>query len=257
MGTQLEIMPLTVVEYMPFPGKVGRGRAVAENGVRYVVKADNGDRRVCATEWICTAIAESLGIPVPQSKVLRMRDGRLVFGSELMSNKMTDLEVSALLLAGQRGNGTIIPNLRELLSQIFALDLLIGNHDRHSENYMVSLEVSEDRTTRLGNLRAFDFESANLLNAKRLPPPMTPLSNTMRNSRLIRAQHGFSAGHAQDVLTRFEKGRDFIMDKATAGLPSAWLPDTERASLFKLVQSAGFEREIAMLHQGLGDGSSL
>ncbi|MDB5529200.1 MAG: hypothetical protein JWR51_2303 [Devosia sp.] len=253
MATQLDLIPLTIVEYQPFPGKPGKGRAVSDTGVAYFVKSDN-DIHCCATEWVSNHVAEALNLPVTQTKVLQFPDGKLVVGSELMTNRLPDYQVGALLLRGERPNDLYLPALNELLSQIYALDLALGNHDRHEENYLVSIETSDDGR-RTGNLRPFDFESADILRRTEIRLPMNPTSNTMRKSKVILDIHGFSAGPADQLLTRFRQGREFIMDGAIRGLPKEWLPVSQRDAFMARVASKQFGDEILKLQQGLKDGT--
>lgn len=254
MATQLDLLPLPIVEFQPFPGKPGKGRAVAENGVAYFVKRDN-DLPYCATEWVSNYIAEALNLPVAQAKILQFPNtGELVFGSELMTNRLADHQVGALLLRGERPNDLYMPALRDLLSQIYALDLALGNHDRHEENYLVSIETGDDGR-RTGNLRPFDFESSDILRRDRIRLPMNPTSHTMIKSRVIRTIHGFNTAPANLLLTRFHQGREFIMDGATRGLPREWLSGSNRDALLARVASTQFGDEILQLQQGLSDGT--
>ena len=254
MATQLDLIPLSIVDYMPFPDKPGKGRAIADNGVAYFVKSDN-DIHCCATEWISRYVAEALNLPVTQGKVLQYR-GKLVVGSEYMTNRLPDHQVGAMLLRGERPNDLYVPALRDLLSQIYALDLALGNHDRHFENYLVTIEQSDDGR-RTGNLRPFDFESADILRRSEMRLPMNPRSHTMLSSRMMRAIHGFNIDSADAILTRFRQGREFIIEGAVRGLPNEWLAATPRREFMVRVASKRFENEIIQLQQGLRDGTLL
>jgi hypothetical protein len=169
MATQLDLIPLAIVEFQPFPGKPGKGRAIADNGLAYFVKSDN-DIHCCATEWVGNYVAEALNLPVAQTKVLQLPDGKLVVGSEFMTNRLADHQVGALLLKGERPNDLYVPALRDLLSQIYALDLALGNHDRHAENYLVSIETADDGR-KTGNLRPFDLSPPTSFDARRSDCP--------------------------------------------------------------------------------------
>ena len=253
MAAQLDLLPSIVVEYPPFPNKVGKGRAIADNGLAYVVKADN-DLHRCATEWVGTYIAEALNLPVPQTKILQLPNGELVFGSEMMTNRLPDHQVASLLLQGKVPNDLYLPAIGDLLSQIHALDVFLGNHDRHEENFLISLETAADGR-RIGNVRPFDFESSDILRRQSLRLPMNPASNTIKTGRVIRAVHAFNTRPVSQMLTRLRQGREFIIDSATRGLPKEWLSVTQRDTLMKRVASAQFERELVQLEQGLNDGT--
>jgi hypothetical protein len=186
-----------------------------------------------------------------------MPRGELVFGSELMSNRLADYELGALLLRGTRSNGLHTVDLRGHLSKIYALDLVLGNHDRHQGNFLMTVEWSADSSTRSGHLRPFDFESSDVVKPRSGRLPMNPTSSTVRTGRLIREVHGFDSRPATQMLTQLAKGREFIFERATNGLPEEWLSDTERTKLLERVSSESFALEIDQITQGLSDGTYL
>jgi hypothetical protein len=260
MTLQLESFPCIATSFMPYAVKktaYAIGRAVGEDGLAYIVKSNVGDRPVCATEWICNSLAESLNLPVAPSKVLKLPNGELVFGSAEYSHRVPDHELGQLLLTNTRPNDLHVSELSSLLSRIYAFDLFIGNYDRHLNNFLMSFEQSDDRTTRTGNLRLIDFDSADVVTRHSIRLPMAQASNTVRDARSIRKVHQFDNQPVAAMLTQLAKGREFMFERAMYGLPTEWLSANERASLLDRVRSEPFGKQIAQLEQGLGSGTYL
>lgn len=260
LASQLESFPCVVVSYQPFPKPetaYAKGRAIGEDGVAYIIKANSGGVPICANEWISTGLAESLHLPVAPCKVLKMPDGELVFGSAELTNRLPDHELAALLVGGVKPNGLIVHDLTSILSRLHAFDLFVGNYDRHLSNYLMSLEWSDDRTTRIGNLRAIDFDAADIVTRGNIILPMHGRTNTMVASKLIRETHPFANQPVTQMLTQLRKGREVMFEQAMYGLPSEWLSDTDRSALLKKVASESFASEIHQLEQGLSNGSYL
>lgn len=254
MAEQLESFPCLVREFKQFDGKPGRGRAIGEDEVEYFVKC-NRDRPVCAIEWICTSLADSLNIPVPKRRVMKMPNGDLVFGSQSIGDALPDHELGQILQSGVIPNGLSVGDMKGLLARILAFDLFIGNHDRHFGNYLFALQHSVDGTTRTGVLNAFDFESADVLTREKIRLPMNGTSQTVRDGRIIQKAFAFDLRAASQTLTLLRKGREFMFERAMYGLPEEWLSARQRTDLLGRVRSASFEAEIMQLEQGLGDGS--
>jgi hypothetical protein len=170
---------------------------------------------------------------------------------------LSDYELGELLCTGYRPNDLQIGNLRGVLSRLYAYDLFVGNHDRHLENFLMSIDYADEKSTRTGYLQAIDFDSADIVTRTEIRLPMVPSSNTMKAARRIRQAHQFDNQQADDLLTRLVKGREFMFEQAMYGLPKEWLSDTDRLALLDRVRSERFERQIRQLQQGLGNGSYL
>lgn len=256
---QLESFPCRVVEYQPFPRQFSayaNGRAVGEDGLPYIVKGFGGPSSVPATEFLCTSLAEFLNLPIAPFKVLVMPNGELVFGSEILPACLTEVEQVQVLFSDASKNDLVLPSLRPLLSQLYAFDLIIGNVDRHPSNFLFSIE-STTENTRMARLRALDFDQADLVTRDRITLPLSPNSHTVTTARLIRNVHTFDSKSAVDMLTRFDRGREVMVERALLGLPTEWLSSRDRDNLMKKVGAAAFSSEIGQLQQGLSNGDYL
>lgn len=260
MSMQLESFPCIIRSYQPLPKQLtahAHGRAIGEDGIAYIVKGKGLNDPACVNEWICTSLAQALHLPVAPAKVLQMPNGDLVFGSGEMSHRLTDLEVGDLLATGNKPNNLFIPDFPGLLSRLYAFDLFVGNYDRHLQNYLISLELSDDRSTRTANIRAIDFDTADIVTRDTLQLPMHPKSNTVATGRTVRKSFRFDNQSVSDMLTRLKKGREFMFEQAMYGMPEQWLPNSQRIRLLDRVAGSSFEQQITHLEQGLINGTYL
>ena len=87
MQQELMLFPLDIVnEYPPSEQTADYcGEVEAVDGSRYYVKNDSHGKCVRASEWICTKLAEEVGIAGASPALIRTLDGRLLFGSRRLS----------------------------------------------------------------------------------------------------------------------------------------------------------------------------
>jgi hypothetical protein len=127
----------------------------ADDGFRYYIKGDAHGRRVRASEWITTHIAEEVHIGAPPPMVIELQNGDIVFGSRRIAGVADAAITTAFLTATTLSNADDAPRaLLQLLSAIYALDMFVFNDDRHLGNY---LSVDDNGTRRL---YTFDFSRA-------------------------------------------------------------------------------------------------
>jgi hypothetical protein len=218
----LEAFPCKIVRYQPYPNQptaCARGRAIGEDGLEFIVKSDTQRSCVCATEWICHSIAQFINMPVPSCKVLQMADGTLVFGTAVLSPRLTDLEVSQILFAATANNEIVSPELGRVLSSTYSFDLFVGNPDRHEENYIFTKEAMPESTQSIARARPIDFDQA--------------------------------------TLGRIMKGGDVMIERALFGIPSEWLPQEGQDALLTWASGPGLGRRVTQIEQGLRDGTYL
>ncbi|MDH4985221.1 hypothetical protein QEZ47_06640 [Aminobacter anthyllidis] len=257
--TQLEVIPLRSVEYRPLqttPTMHAIGRALGEDGNYYIVKDGPAGDLVCATEWVCNSLADSLNLPVASAKVLQTPGGGLVYGTKEIKPRLPEIE-SARVLLGDGGNGIFAPELKAVLSSAYALDLVVGNVDRHEDNFIMSVESANGSGQLIGHVHLIDFGCADLLDLEPRPLPLPEKSPTVRIGRQIRRVHGFANTAADTLLSRVRDGRKFLLDRALFGMPGEWLPKERRELFEKWFVSAQFENRLNLIGQGLNNGTYL
>ena len=124
--------PLAVVdEYETLPGASGARCVLAENGAEYLIKGPSlveGHPTVGGNEWIAARLADAVGLPVLDHRILTM-GSNLFFASAYM------------------GKGTFAPAItadlfkkcenRDRVYGIVVFDAWLINRDRHNQNLIV------------------------------------------------------------------------------------------------------------------------
>lgn len=260
MSLQLDMIPCRIRRFQPFPKQATAnafGFAVAEDGLRYIVKSNGINPLVCANEWVCTSVAEFLHLPVAPCKVLQFPDGQLAFGTAVIDPRLSDIEAAQILLSKGLRNDLIVPELLPLVSSIYAFDLFIGNYDRHERNFIFSLESLSGSHGKIARIRAIDYDAANILDNADFDLPLSAHSSTVSTGRKIRQAHGFDIAAATTTLDRIYKGRNVMFERAMIGMPEEWLPDAKKQELQNWASASGLENRIGKLTQGLGNGTYL
>lgn len=257
---QLEAIPLRIVELRPFSRQITAhafARARAEDGNYFIVKRNTPmEPHVCATEWACNSIADSLNLPTVPAKALQGLDGELWFGAQVVAPMLPEIE-TARLIVGSTQNDTYVPQIDEILSATYALDLLIGNVDRHEDNYLVSISSAIEAGQRVGHIRLIDFGSSDLLHPQKTPLPFPSHSNTVRVGRAIRANRGFALASAQTLISRLRDNQKFVVERAMFGMPPQWLSKEDRIALGQWFGGPQFNERLAQVENGLRDGNCL
>ena len=260
MATQFDGFPLRVRIFHPIGrlrGKHTQGWAECDDGEKYLVKGYLEAPVISANEWVCTAVADLLHLTTPTCKVLELADGTLVFGSRIVPNELSSLVAKRLLISKAPSNDYLVPELANNLSKLYALDLLLGNTDRHLFNYLMTDDESQATGPRVARLRAIDFDAADILLSGRTELAMADSSNTISTGRKIRYAHGFQTAPVTDMLSQLRSRRELVFEHAMFGLPPEWLPISEQGRVLDYINSPKFEQTITKLNQGLQDGTYL
>ncbi len=112
-------------------GKSLKTNAIAEDGFDYAVKSQAEHPMLPFSEWFCYQLSQAIGMSCPSPAILVMPDGSRAFGSRIESG-LADLQKE------QQQSGSP-PNLEACagkLSAAYAMDLFIGNEDRHFGNFL-------------------------------------------------------------------------------------------------------------------------
>jgi hypothetical protein len=238
-------------------GEDNLGQIIADDNQRYVIKEDAHGRRVRASEWLCTLIAEHVGIAAPYPTIIQRHDGSTVFGSRAIVGAAAQAETVLYLTTPTAGNVTLgTEMLGRLLSGIFALDLFLFNDDRHLGNYL----TIDDNGRR--PLYAFDFSRALFWH---WPfgsyPHADPIANfackTRQIGTILRTFHGFDEGHALAVLDRIETLQHDIVEQFINGMPADWLSDDERSLFMGWWMQGGRSDRLQLIRNGIKNGSLL
>lgn len=250
---ELMAFPLLAVnEYPPRQRTADTsGEVEAIDGLRYHVKGDQQGRAVCASEWLCTKIAEEVGIAGPTPAVIQMLDGRLAFGSRRISGTADQVITASFLTTPSQSNvQTPVAGLRRILSNIYAFDMFMHNVDRHFGNYL----STEDSGAR--RLYAMDYSRALFWGWPFNNFPGTH-ENTRTHGTKLRQLHGFDETAAFGLLDQLNSLAPAIVEGFVNRMPPAWMPASLRFGFMGWWSNGGRAGRLTDLRMGLGNGQLL
>jgi hypothetical protein len=195
---------------------------------------------VRAREWICHQLAERAGLPVAEYIPILTHAGRVVFGSRMVLNGVPGSSIFRLHAALAEGSA--------ILSAVYAVDLFLGNGDRHADNFVVERDATALR------IRVIDFSEANACLERRTEVP-GPGCNTVEVGRVLRKYYGFSAPAACKALDRLDALA--TLKQILNEMPADWLGLDARNEIAAWWLSAARPAHIATIRTGVTNGALL
>ncbi|RRJ30813.1 hypothetical protein [Pandoraea apista] len=143
---QLGLLPPVIRSYRPMQaGADNAGIGITQHGERYLLKTDP---KVCLAEFVGAALCRASEVPCADPTIVNYR-GRSVFGSRLESGvELPESELDLIEQVKKCQNATIF-------SAVLAIDIALGNNDRHWHNWLPQRQLNGDVF-----LRAVDFSRA-------------------------------------------------------------------------------------------------
>ncbi len=252
---QFSMVPRRATQILPLPTKTAsaRGCVIADNGLEFIVKGDGEGSNgrlgpLRANEWIGHALADIVGIPVPTISEIKLDMGganESLFGSQKLGGRLTDdTEILQVL------SGHIRPvDAEQIFSKIFAFDLMIGNVDRHSGNYMFQKNGN--------NLHIFAYDFGWSLFDDTWPPaaaPMRSVSKTRLVYRAISRVYPFDRKAADAVMDSLVGIGPTRLKGCLDSLPNGWL-QRQRHKQFIEWYSAEMRGRAAAIRKELDNGT--
>lgn len=177
--------------------------ALAEDGGEYFLKSQNdGDDATIAqlenqynvkilkemspvSEFFCHKVADLCGLPIPQYRILKDRDGNLYFGSLLDKGHDPDQTANDLqtFICEPKSPKDTISIFYAQLWTIYAFDCFFFNTDRHFNNFLILKRNQFEYT----QIKPFDFAFSSLSFAGYPYQPMH-ISETNCNTRKFMKQ---------------------------------------------------------------------
>ena len=173
---QLPLLPLRVAASVasPFP------KADLKTIVRtldhhfYALKSLSDHPQLPATEFLCYRLAAACGLPVPFSAIIEVEPGgELAFGSRFEGDVIDQKSV---------GTGNQLQMFKDCagpVSAILALDVFVGNEDRHRGNFLFRKNFEE-----MWVPVAIDYSRA--LFVRGFPDDTFPMSSTCHTNNTIK-----------------------------------------------------------------------
>ena len=234
--------------YPPSGGSARRPvRARVDDGLDYMLKDDSGGVPVRAREWICHGLADCAGLPVLEYKPVLDATGRVLFGSRFLLNGGPGGANGYKILAG----ALPLAEARNVFSGLYAVDLFLGNMDRHADNVMIEQDADP-------RIRVMDFSEAPAL----IDPPQRGKipgvgTATVSAGRTLRSLYGFSSDAAALALDRLDAVAAGRLKEIVDGMHSDWLPPAARNELLGWWASPDRPAHTAKVRNGISNGSLL
>jgi hypothetical protein len=227
------------------------GEVEASDHVRYVVKGDPPGRLLCASEWICTHLAEAVGLVGPSTAIIEMPSSELVFGSRKLPGIASQAATINYLLQNPIQPAPVLPaapSVATHLSEIYAFDLAIQNEDRHLNNYLMAEDAGIPR------LYAFDYSRSLFWSW-----PLNGFPAAQTKTRFVGAMqiHAFDLQAATALVRRLAALNDATLQILINQMPSAWLPAAAWAQLETWWSNGSRAQRFQALEQGLANGTLL
>lgn len=235
--TQGSLFPLQVKHHRtPKGGRDVRVDADAEDGMRWTLKRCAEHPMLPAAEFLAYRLAHACGLPAPHFGILRDLDGALVFGSR-HEGGLVDLKA---LTPDQQ--------LEELshcagrMSACFALDLVLGNEDRHFDNFVY-------RRRDDGRLTAMPIDWGRAWWVTGWPPRdvHTRACTTTTQIDLLRALNVWQPAEALMALGTLSSIPLQSVLAWADEMPIEWLPAAERGKLIAWWASEAFHARISSI----------
>lgn len=223
-------------------------RCITDDGGFYYCKPDAGQSPIRATEWICTSLAEHLGIAVAAHAIIEDANGETFFGSRSPASVADDAEVARMLSTPAAGElGQPLPWLGQHLARLRAFDLFVDNPDRSVRNFIL------DRDGGFNRLCAIDFASSRLLKhpVDRFPIASEP---TIFVGDIWQRTHGSFEESAMEMVDRIRAVPTSAIESVLKDLPEEWLAQDQRGMLYEYWSGNKLKNRLELLRARLSDG---
>jgi len=233
----MQLFPVKLQSVRPAdePGKDISLFGLGEDGFDYAVKTQSDHIKLPASEYFCYRLAAACRIAVPAHAILRLPNSdEEAFGSRLEGglspiHNDTHLDVLARI---KSCSGT--------MSGIFAMDLFVGNEDRHFGNFLY-------RTNKSNELACMPIDYSRAWMVGGWPPRVIgPTACTTKTQmEILRAAKLWHSSQALTVLSIINGIQTLVVDRWLEEMPAAWLLPNDRAVLHQWWQSEDFHQRIS------------
>jgi hypothetical protein len=244
----LDLFPLEICRIEPKEDGVDAecfGRGV--DGYTYAIKTQRNRPSLPICEWLCYKLTDASGLPTAAPRVLTSKHFGFAFGSRWVGG-----------LATQTASFNTPDQLLQRLAQperlygLYALDLFVGNGDRHLDN--VLFPQVRDET----NLQVIDFSRALLYHG--VPPFPSPSalvadSNTASFIKQVKKFHRVSHESIERVLNVMSRVSADHVRRWAQQTPSEWTDFPEWERFVAWWESNKKNERIETIRKGIWDGS--
>ncbi len=234
-SSSLPLFPLQVARYIPSPWKTADLRQVARtaDGHDFAAKWEHEGVGLPASEWLGERLARACQIATPFTAILTDASDRLGFGSRIEGSvtsfdQMTVPEKLEVLAACGRA-----------MSGLLALDLFVGNEDRHMGNWLFRRNLAGEWAP-----LCIDFSRA--LFCRGFPHDTWPPTNcnTTSTMALLKIHGGWDSSHAVISAERLQHITPQVLRHWLQECPKAWLPEATQVALLAWWSSPAYHARL-------------
>lgn len=234
--TQGTLFPLRVKHHLP---PAGRGKdvrffALADDGMEWALKRQAEHTMLPASEYFGYQLAQACSLATPYCGILADLDGALVFGSRIEAG-LTDLATEPQANVPAR-----IASCAGRMSGAYALDLFMGNNDRHFGNFLYRAQSD-------GRLAAMVIDWSRAWWVGGWPPQdlTTAASATSNHVHILRALKLWSPTDALLTLGTVSSVPVSAVKDWLDKMPASWLTPADRGTLLAWWGSPAFQSRIS------------
>lgn len=220
---------------------------VGDDGLLYILKrVSDGHPLIPASEWICSQLAEHIGLPVSPSHIARLPGGsELAFASREEGGVIDYARTLDLLKSHD-----MLKLHAPMLSRWYAFDLFTHNLDRHLGNFLF-------RESRLGHvLIGIDFSRALLAEGWPTHRPPLPACNTRHVQKALHQHAPYPTRDAFTVIERLQQVSDDWLGETIERIPAEWLDGKVRPQLRRWWRGSR-QKRLHLLRRHLSSGRYL
>lgn len=219
--TQGDLFPVRVMQHCkPLHGKDVKVDGYAEDGMRWTLKRQSEHPGLPAGEFLAYRLAQACSLPTPHFGILRDLDGAPVFGSRHEAGLVNLQELSPLDQARE------LSNCQGRICACFAIDLFLGNEDRHFGNFLFRRRAD-------GLLTAMPIDWGRAWFVNGWPPRDVHLRKciTTNHIELLRSMNLWSPTDALMLMGTLASVSASRMAAWAEEMPAAWLSQVQRGTL--------------------------
>jgi hypothetical protein len=140
-----------------------------------------------------------------------------------------------------------------VLAAIYAVDLFVGNGDRHADNFIIEPDANT-----APRIRLIDFSEASTLLDAHFRANLPGLgTGTVATGRTLRTKYGFSTVAAELALDRLDAVTAPQLNQILAEMPVDWLAKQIQDELLTWWSSSARADRITIVRTGLFNGTLL
>ncbi len=244
------LYPLHICRTEPAPWGTAVTQLVGwgDDGRPYVLKRTQDGEHVPASEYICSLLAQYVGLPVPACAIAEMpsRD-ELVFASQ-MEGGIEDEQALMRLMHEPEGFAPFSIQI----TRWHAFDQFARNFDRHVHNYLLQ------RTTMGHSLLGMDFSHALLATDWPRATPPLQACNTTHARQIMQTSLNVTLCPRESVtlIERLSAVPTVWLDEVLSHVPEQWLDARLRAEITRWWRR-GRAKRLDQLRTHLGNGRYL